>query len=62
MKKTFETAMTRLNEISILMNSDDLPLENALKLYSEASGLMEICKNELDSAQLSLKDVFEGRN
>ena len=57
MKKSFENAMDRLHEISGLMNDENLPIETAVKLYSEASGLIAICQKELDSAQLSLKEI-----
>lgn len=57
---SFEKAMERLNEISVLMNNEKLPLEKALKLYSEASELIKICRIEMDSAQLALKDIFQG--
>lgn len=58
---SFETAMQRLNEISVLMNDENLPLENAIKLYSEASELIVICRAEMDNAQLALKTLFEGQ-
>ncbi len=54
----FEQAMKRLNEISNAMNDDELPLEDALKLYSEASELIALCKDEMNNAQLALKELF----
>ena len=56
----FEPSMKRLNEISELMNDDDLPLEEALKLYDEAAELVEICKSEMKDAQLQLREIFLG--
>jgi exodeoxyribonuclease VII small subunit len=62
MKKNheFESAMKRLNEISALMNDEDLSLEDALKLYTEAGELVEVCKTEMKDAQLALKEIFMG--
>jgi exodeoxyribonuclease VII small subunit len=56
----FEPAMKRLNEISTLMNNDDLSLEEALELYKEAGELTELCKAEMKDAQLALKEIFTG--
>lgn len=61
-KVSFEHAMTRLHEISVSMNSDDLPLEEAVRLYSEASGLIQICRGEMENAQLTLNELFGGGN
>ncbi|MCL1822848.1 MAG: exodeoxyribonuclease VII small subunit [Oscillospiraceae bacterium] len=55
-----EPAMKRLNEISVLMNNDDLPLEEAVKLYSEANELITVCKADMKDAQLVLKELFMG--
>lgn len=56
---TFEKALARLNEISTLMEDKDLPLETALKLYSEAGELVKICKEEIEGAKLTLEKVNE---
>lgn len=59
-KQLFEPSMKRLNEISELMNDDDLSLEDALKLYGEATELVEACKGEAKEAQLQLRELFGG--
>jgi len=59
-ERDFEVAMKRLNEISTLMNDDEMPLEDALKLYTEAGELVEVCKTEMKDAQLALKEIFMG--
>ena len=56
----FEPSMKRLNEISELMSDDELPLDEAIKLYGEAEELVEICKSEMKQAQLQLKELFTG--
>lgn len=54
---TFEQAYTRLNEISGEMEKADLPLEEAVKLYSEATSLVKICKEQIESAKLTLEKI-----
>lgn len=54
---TFEQAYLRLNEISAEMEKADLPLETAVKLYSEATELVKICKKQIDSAKLTLEEI-----
>ncbi|MCL2019324.1 MAG: exodeoxyribonuclease VII small subunit [Oscillospiraceae bacterium] len=60
MKKDFEPSMKRLSEICTLMGDDSLSLEDALKLYSEATELAGSCKAEMEEAQLALKEIFTG--
>jgi exodeoxyribonuclease VII small subunit len=60
MKKEFEKDMKRLHEIASLMNDETLSLEEAMKLYSEASTLAQNCKADMAGAQLALKELFMG--
>jgi exodeoxyribonuclease VII small subunit len=60
MKKELETSMKRLDEISTLMSDDSLSLEDALKLYEEASELAKACQAEMADARLALKELFLG--
>ncbi len=53
----FEEAFKRLNEISEEMKNNELPLEQAVALYSEAAKLVETCKKEIDSAKLTIKTI-----
>ena len=39
------------------MENKDLPLEQAVALYSEAARLTEVCKNELNSAKLEIEKI-----
>lgn len=50
----FEEAYKRLNEISAEMEKNDIPLEEAVNLYSEAAKLVEICKKEIEAAKLKV--------
>lgn len=53
----FDEAYKRLNEISKEMENKDLPLEQAVALYSEAAGLVDICKKEIESAKLEIEKI-----
>ena len=56
----FEALMKRLNEISALMDNEDLPLEDALMLYDEATDLVEFSKVEMEEARVKLREIFSG--
>lgn len=58
-KLTFEQSLTRLSEISSAMNDSSLPLEESLKLYGEAVGLIDICKRRIESAKLTIERINE---
>ena len=46
--KTFEASLTRLEEIVQRMENGDVPLEEALKLFEEGTGLISSCTKLLD--------------
>lgn len=56
-KITFESAMTRLNEISKEMESVDLTLDYSMKLYKEAVELVSFCKEYIANSKLSLEKI-----
>jgi len=56
---TFETAMNRLEEISVLMDKGDLGLDETIKLFKEGTELSKICKSMLDKAELEIKMLVE---
>ncbi len=53
----FEKAMKRLTEISKSMGGDELPLEDSIKLYSEAAELVKFCKDYIDKAKLKIEQL-----
>ncbi len=55
---TFEAAMVRLEALTQAMQSNELPLEEALKAYQEGGELIKFCQQKLaDVAQkLSVLD------
>ena len=53
-KLTFEQAMGRLEEIVKRMESGSLPLEEALSLFQEGAGLVQLGTKLLDDAELQV--------
>lgn len=56
-KLSFEQSLTRLSEISAAMNDSNLPLEDSLKLYGEAVGLIDICKRRIETAKITIEKI-----
>ncbi|MCL2754137.1 MAG: exodeoxyribonuclease VII small subunit [Oscillospiraceae bacterium] len=56
----FEQSLARLSEISAAMNDSNLALEDSLKLYGEAVGLIDICKRRIESAKLEITKIESG--
>ena len=54
---TFEQAYRRLNEISKMMESSDIPLEDAVALYSEAADLVATCSKNIEKAKLEIEKI-----
>ena len=51
MKKTFEEALVRLEEIIRKLENGELNLEESLKLFEEGIALARHCNAKLDEAQ-----------
>lgn len=53
MKKiqNFEQAMTRLEEISRLLEGGEISLEDSIKLYEEGTKLIDLCQKKLNEAE-----------
>ena len=58
--KTFEAAMTRLEEIVRQLEDGQLPLEEALKLFAEGTELVQSGSKLLDDAQLQVAKLMKG--
>lgn len=59
-KRTFEQAMTRLEEIVAALEQGDAPLENALTLFAEGTALMKQCTTLLDQAEQQVVKLTAG--
>lgn len=51
-----ERSMSRLAEISERM-SGELPLEESMKLYTEAVGLVKQCREYIENAKLTVEQL-----
>ncbi len=63
-KLTLEEAMQRLEEITIKMEEEALPLADMMALYKEGKKLQEQCKKQLDLAEkeILMLDQLEGED
>lgn len=51
----FETEMKKLSDIAAKMESGDLPLEESMRLYTEAVELTKKLKEYIDAAKLKVE-------
>jgi exodeoxyribonuclease VII small subunit len=56
-KNSFEKNITRLQEISELLESEGIGLEEAIKLYEEGVLLSKSCSEELKQAELKISQI-----
>lgn len=55
--KNFETSLKRLQEISELLDSESVSLEESIKLYEEGIKLSKECYSTLEKAELKVKSL-----
>lgn len=55
--KNFETSLKRLQEISELLDSESVSLEESIKLYEEGIKLSKECYITLEKAELKVKSL-----
>lgn len=51
-QQTFEKRLERIREITALLESGELPLEDGVKLFQEGMRLSKDCGAELDKARV----------
>ena len=56
-KKSFKKSLTRLEEITNLLESEEIELEEALQLYEEGINLSRFCLSSLKSAELKITEL-----
>jgi len=56
-KNSFESKLTRLEEISSLLEKDDIGLEEAINLYEEGMELSKNCISTLNEAELKVTQL-----
>ena len=58
-EKNFESALKRLEQISDLLENEDTPLEDSIKLFEEGIELKEFCEDKLKSAKLKIDKIVK---
>jgi exodeoxyribonuclease VII small subunit len=56
---TFEQTLTRLDEIAVALDRDDVPLEKALALFEEGIAKLRDASSELAKAEGKVKTLVE---
>ncbi|OGU32952.1 MAG: exodeoxyribonuclease VII small subunit [Ignavibacteria bacterium GWA2_35_9] len=56
-KKSFRKSLTRLEEITNLLESEEIELEEALQLYEEGINLSRFCLSSLKSAEIKITEL-----
>ena len=59
MEQTFESAMSRLEEISDVLSQNQVGLDESLKLYEEGVKLLKFCSDKLEKADIIIKRIEE---
>ena len=59
MEQTFESAMSRLEEISDVLTQNQVGLDESLKLYEEGVKLLKFCSDKLEKADITIKRIEE---
>ena len=57
LKNTFEVNLSRLEEISTLLESEELELEESISLFEEGIKLSKSCMNTLKKAELKITEL-----
>lgn len=60
-KESFEEQMKRLEQILEKLNQES-PLDEAIKLYEEASSLLNACQKDLSQAQTRIETLLTTRS
>ena len=58
-KMNFEQSLARLDEIVRQLEQGNVPLEDALKLFQEGTGLVSTCGKLLDQAELEVVKLMK---
>jgi exodeoxyribonuclease VII small subunit len=56
-EKTFEESFSRLEKILERLESEDISLDETLKLYEEGLTLTKVCYDKLTNAELRIKEI-----
>lgn len=53
----YEQAIARLDEITELLEKNDIPLDDALKLFEEGTRLIALCNDKLNNAKAKIIEI-----
>ena len=53
----FEEALEKLAEINEKLESDEISLEDSVKLFKEGIELSQLCQKKLDEAKLEIEKI-----
>lgn len=59
-ERTFEQALSELEERVRLIDKGDLPLDDALRKFEEGVALIQECHEKLDTAERRIVELTEG--
>jgi exodeoxyribonuclease VII small subunit len=60
-KMSFEDSMARLEEISQILSSQKINLDQMIELYEEGSALKEHCASRLEEAKMKIEKVITNK-
>ncbi len=58
-EKNFESALKRLEQISDLLENEETPLEESIKLFEEGIEIKEYCEEKLKSAKIKIDKIVK---
>lgn len=58
-KKSFETALARLEEITRQLEEGDLSLDKSLKMFDEGVKMARLCNEQLEEARAKVELLLE---
>lgn len=58
-KKTYEQAISRLEEIVNLLENNKIPLEESISLFQEGIELSKYCDDKLKNIQQKVAQIYE---
>ena len=58
-EKNFESALKRLEQISDLLENEETPLEESIKLFEGGIELKEYCEERLKSAKVKIDKIVK---
>lgn len=56
-EESFEKSLQRLEEIALLLESDEIGLDESIKLYEEGIELSKKCYEKLKNAELKISEL-----